>query len=55
VLSEFVLIMYDGMDGRSGVILANAAAPTASGPIVTPVRRKAPTVPQLPAPKETDP
>ncbi len=51
VLSEFVLIVYDGMDGRSSVIVAGSA-PAASGPIVTPVRRKPPTVPQLPAPKE---
>ncbi|MCP6769890.1 hypothetical protein NL529_34090, partial [Klebsiella pneumoniae] len=36
VLSEFVLIMYDGMDGRSAVIVAGSA-PTAAGPIVTPV------------------
>lgn len=51
VLSEFVLIAYDGMDGRSGLIVATGA-PTAAGPIVTPVRKKTTTVPQLPAPKE---
>jgi hypothetical protein len=51
VLSEFVLIVYDAMDGRSGVIFTSAA-PTPAGPIVTPVRKKTTTVPQLPAPKE---
>jgi hypothetical protein len=51
VLSEFVLIAYDGMDGRTGVIVATGA-PAAAGPIVTPVRKKTTTVPQLPAPKE---
>jgi len=52
ILSEFVLIVYDAIDGRSGVIVA-AAAPAAAGPIVTPVRKKKPApVPQLPAPRE---
>jgi hypothetical protein len=51
ILSEFVLIVYDGMDGRSGVVVA-APSMAPAGPIVTPVRKKAATVPQLPAPKE---
>lgn len=53
VLSEFVLIVYDAIDGRSAppqVVMATAA----KGPIVTPVRRTKPPVPQLPAPKEAD-
>jgi hypothetical protein len=50
-LSDFVMIMYDGMDGRSAAIVAGAVA-AADGPIVTPVRKKPPSVPQLPAPKE---
>ena len=52
VLSEFVLIVYDAIDGRSAppqVVMATAA----KGPIVTPARRTKPPVPQLPAPKET--
>ena len=53
VLSEFVLVVYDAIDGRSAtpVIVSSAAA----APIVTPTRRPPkPPVPQLPAPKGTD-
>ncbi len=50
ILSEFVLIVYDSVDGRSAAqpVVAAAARP---GPIVTPVRKTKPPVPQLPAPK----
>jgi hypothetical protein len=51
ILSEFVLIVYDAVDGRTVVV--NAVAPAAK-PIVTPVRRTKPPVPQLPAPREAD-
>ena len=54
ILSEFVLIVYDGMDGRSSVILAGSA-PSAGGPIVTPVRRKPPTVPRPARPEGSRP
>ena len=52
VLSEFVLVVYDAIDGRS-VAPRTVAASTGKGPIVTPVRATKAPVPQLPAPKET--
>jgi hypothetical protein len=51
ILSEFVLVCYDAVDGRTGIPVA-VASPR-PGPIVTPARKK-PPVPQLPAPKGAD-
>lgn len=51
VLSEFVMICYDAIDGRSATPQVVMAAPS-KAPIVTPTRRTKPPVPQLPAPRE---
>ncbi len=53
VLSDFVLVVYDAIDGRSAAPRVVAMAPSAKGPIVTPVRTSKAPVPQLPAPGET--
>jgi hypothetical protein len=51
VLSEFVLIVYDAVDGRSAAPIPVSSGPSSTRPIVPPVRKAKPPVPQLPAPK----
>ena len=53
ILSDFVLIVYDAIDGRSAPVRVVAQDSAKGGPIVTPKARPKPPVPQLPAPKET--
>ena len=50
-LSEFVLVCYDAIDGRSAVPQVVVAS-RGPAPVVPPTRRTKPPVPQLPAPKE---
>lgn len=50
VLSDFVLIVYDAVDGRTAAPLV---APSRGGPVVTPVRKAKPPALQLPPPTET--
>jgi hypothetical protein len=53
ILSDFVLIVYDAIDGRSAPIRVVAQGPD-KGPVVTPKARTKPPVPQLPAPRGAD-